>query len=229
MSHPAPAAVLWDMDGTLVDTEPYWMAAEGPLVESHGGTWSHEQALDMVGLALEDGAARLQRAGVHMPIPAIVDHLTDSVMTSLAEQGLPFRPGARELLRAQAAAGIPAALVTMSMQRMAETVVGLLEGEPFAYVQGGDRVTRPKPYPDPYRQAAEALGVDVNRTVAIEDSPNGIRSAVAAGCAVLGVTNIVSLEGTGAHRVVASLDGVTPDTLADLLAEVTAHRAGHPA
>ena len=110
-----PAAVLWDMDGTLVDTEPYWMAAETPLVESFGGTWSHEQALRLVGLGLEDSARIFQDAGVQMGIHDIVDHLTDDVMRQLSTKGVPFRPGARELLASLRAAGIQTGLVTMSL------------------------------------------------------------------------------------------------------------------
>ena len=69
-------AVLWDMDGTLVDTEPYWIAAETPLVDSYGGTWTHEKALSLVGLALEDSARILQGEGVRMSVDDIIDHLT---------------------------------------------------------------------------------------------------------------------------------------------------------
>ena len=90
---PPLAAVLWDMDGTLVDTEPYWMAAETPLVESFGGTWSHEQALGLVGLGLEDSARIFQDAGVRMGVRDIVDHLTDDVMGQLATTGVPVPPG----------------------------------------------------------------------------------------------------------------------------------------
>ena len=84
MNAPPLAAVLWDMDGTLVDTEPYWMAAETPLVESFGGTWSHEQALGLVGLGLEDSARIFQSAGVQMGVRDIIDYLTDDVMASSA-------------------------------------------------------------------------------------------------------------------------------------------------
>ena len=222
MSHPLPAAVLWDMDGTLVDTEPHWMAAEGPLVESFGGTWSHEKALQLVGLALEDSARVLQSAGVRMSAPAIVELLTDRVLASLAESGVPFRPGARELLRALREAGVKTALVTMSYRRMADRIIDLIDFDAFDVVVTGDDANRPKPFPDPYLKAAELLGVDIRDTVAIEDSPNGIRSAVAAGGAVLGIPLMVSLVGTGAHRILPTLDGVTPDALADLLVE---HRA----
>ncbi|MFT4212126.1 MAG: HAD family phosphatase [Microbacterium sp.] len=221
MSPRLPAAVLWDMDGTLVDTEPYWMAAETPLVESFGGTWSHEQALAVVGLGLDDAARILQEAGVRMPVREIVDHLTGCVLSALREGGVPFRPGARELLADLKAAGVPTALVTMSMRRMAETVTDLIDFPAFDLVVAGDDVTRPKPYPDPYLQACAALGVDPADTVAIEDSPNGIRAAVAAGSVTLGVPLMVSLTGTGAHALWPTLEGRTATDLAALSA---AHR-----
>ncbi|MET0812716.1 MAG: HAD family phosphatase [Microbacterium sp.] len=221
MTAPPLAAVLWDMDGTLVDTEPYWMGAETTLIESYGGTWSHEQALQLVGLGLEDSARILQNAGVRMSEQAIVAHLTDAVMNRLREDGVPFRPGARELLSDLRAAGIKTGLVTMSLRRMADTVVDLIDFEAFDIVIAGDESTRPKPFPDPYLQACEALGVTPSEVVAIEDSPNGLRSAVASGAAVIGVPLMVSITGAGAHAVWPTLDG---RTTADVAAFHAAHR-----
>lgn len=198
MNPQLPDAVLWDMDGTLVDTEPYWMAAEGPLVASYGGVWTHEQALGLVGLGLDDAARLLQDAGVRLPEHQIIDTLTARVMQSLREDGVPFRPGARELLASLRAAGVRTALVTMSLRRMADAVVELIDFDAFDLVIAGDEATRPKPFPDPYLQACDSLGVDPARTVAIEDSPNGLRSAIAAGTVALGVAHMVSLEGVGA-------------------------------
>lgn len=229
MSQPTLRAVLWDMDGTLVDTEPYWMAAETPLVESFGGTWSHEQGLRLVGLGLEDSAAIFQAAGVRMTVPDIIDHLTSAVMDRLQEDGAPFRPGAKELLRALKDAGIKTALVTMSMRRMAESVLELVDEDAFDVVIAGDDSTRPKPFPDPYLQACAALGVDPSETVAIEDSPNGLRSAVAAGSSVIGVPLMVSLAGAGAHVVWPTLDGRSVDDVVAFHAEHAAARAARAA
>ena len=215
MNAPRLSAVLWDMDGTLVDTEPYWMAAETPLIESYGGTWSHEQALSLVGLGLEDSARILQETGVRMPVDAIIDHLTDAVMAQLAQTGVPFRPGARELLAGLREAGVKTALVTMSMRRMATSVVDLIDFDAFDVIVAGDDATRPKPFPDPYLQACEALGVSPEETVAIEDSPNGLRSAVASGAAVIGVPLMVSLDGVGAHAIWPTLEGRTAAHIAE--------------
>lgn len=213
------------MDGTLVDTEPYWMSAEGPLVESFGGTWSHEQGLQMVGLGLEDAAGRLQAAGVRLSVPEIIETLINSVLASIAADGVPFRPGARELLLALREAGVKTALVTMSHRRMADSIIELIGFDAFDAVVAGDEVTRPKPFPDPYLQAAAALGVDIRDTVSIEDSPTGVRSAVAAGGAVLAVPHMVSLVGLGSHQLLTSLEQATPATLADLVAAYRGGRA----
>lgn len=211
-----PAAVLWDMDGTLVDTEPYWIAAETPLVESYGGTWTHEQALQLVGLGLEDAAAVFQRAGVRMGVSEIISRLTDDVMRSLDRDGVPFRPGARELLADLRARGVKTALVTMSMRRMAAHVVRLMDFDAFDVIVAGDDATRPKPFPDAYLQACAALGVEPADTVAIEDSPNGLRSAIASGAVSLGVPHMVSLTGVGADELWPTLEGRTTDDLARL-------------
>ncbi|MFJ6652244.1 HAD family hydrolase [Microbacterium sp. NPDC091313] len=218
MTSPLPAAVLWDMDGTLVDTEPYWMAAETPLVESFGGTWSHEQALQLVGLGLEDSARIFQAAGVRMSVPDIIDHLTDRVVESLAVTGVPFRPGARELLSDLKARGVKTALVTMSIRRMADRVVSLMPAGTFDVVIAGDDVERPKPFPDAYLDACAALEVDPADCVAIEDSPNGLRAAIASGAVSLGVPLMLPLDGVGADALWPTLEGRTSDDLGALLA-----------
>lgn len=206
------------MDGTLVDTEPYWMAAETALVTSFGGTWTNEQAMQLVGKGLLDSAQILQTAGVEMEANAIVDLLTDRVRDALRTQGVPFRPGSQELLRDLHAAGIRTALVTMSLKRMATSVVDLIDFDAFELVVAGDEVDRPKPHPDPYLRAAELLGVDVADTLVIEDSPTGVRAGVASGAVTLGVPHMVPLEGLGAHALWPTLDGRTADDIGALFA-----------
>lgn len=214
-----PKAVLWDMDGTLVDTEPYWIAAETPLVERFGGTWTHEDALGLVGNDLLTSAKVLQDAGVEMDAEDIVEHLTDSVIEQIRVKGVPFRPGAQELLRSLREAGIKTAIVTMSRHRLAERVTQLIDFDAFDAVLGGDDVARPKPFPDPYLAGAEALGVSIDDCVAIEDSPTGLTSAVSSGAVSLGVPNLVALEGYGAHAIWKTLDGRTADDIATLWKE----------
>nr|WP_258134005.1 MULTISPECIES: HAD family phosphatase [unclassified Microbacterium] len=222
-----PSAVLWDMDGTLVDTEPYWMAAETALVESFGGSWSHEDALQLVGSGLLDSAVILQGAGVTMEAQAIVDHLTDAVQDSLRTSGVPFRPGARELLSDLRSAGIPTGLVTMSLRRMALSVVDLIDFEAFDLVVAGDDVDNPKPHPEPYLQAAALLDVDIADVIVIEDSPTGVRAGLASGALTLAVPHIVPLDHLGAHELWTTLAGRNTGDLTDLFDSINA-RTGAP-
>lgn len=209
------------MDGTLVDTEPYWMAAETALVESFGGTWSHEDALQLVGSGLLDSAAILQKAGVTMDAVAIVSHLTDAVQDSLRTQGVPFRPGARELLRDLRDEGIPTGLVTMSLRRMALSVVDLIEFEAFDIVVAGDDVDNPKPHPEPYLQGAALLDIDITEAIVIEDSPTGVRAGIASGALTLAVPHILPLDHLGAHELWPTLAGRGAEDLTGLFDRVT--------
>lgn len=213
------------MDGTLVDTEPYWMAAETALVESFGGTWTHAQALQLVGNGLMDSALVLRNAGVDMPPEAIVERLTDDVRKALVTQGVPFRPGAKELLRELNAAGIPTALVTMSLRRMALSVVDLIEFDAFDHIVAGDDVEHPKPHPAPYLQAAGLLDIDIEDALVIEDSVTGVRSGTASGAVTLGVPHMIPLDGHGAHALWPTLHGRTAADIVDLFNTTKAARA----
>ncbi|MEV8219549.1 HAD family phosphatase [Microbacterium sp. NPDC077391] len=211
-----PAAVLWDMDGTLVNTEPYWMSVETELVESYGGTWTHDDAMQLIGSGLLESGRVLREAGVDLEPQQIVDLMTDRVAELLRTQGVPFRPGARELLADLRAQGIPTALVTMSLRRMALDVLDQIDFPAFDLVIAGDEVDRPKPFPDPYLAAAAQLGIDIVDTVVIEDSPTGVAAGAASGAVTLGVPHIVALDGCGADELWSTLEGRTTADLADL-------------
>jgi HAD superfamily hydrolase (TIGR01509 family) len=214
LNTPLPAAVLWDMDGTLVDTEPYWMQAETDLVESFGGTWTHDDCMLLVGSGLWDSAAILQERGVDLDADTIVQRLTDRVQEQLAKHGVPWRPGARELLAELKEAGVPTALVTMSVERMARQITSLIDFPAFDIIVAGDQVTHPKPHPEAYLAAAAALGVDPERCVAIEDSVPGVSAAVAAGTATIGVPHQIALAPSILYTLWPSLAGRTLEDLA---------------
>jgi HAD superfamily hydrolase (TIGR01509 family) len=207
------AAVLWDMDGTLVDTEPYWIASEHALVAEFGGTWTDRDAHSIVGFDLLDAAVELRdRGGVRLEPVEIVERLLDSVI-AMAGAELPWRDGARELLAECVGEGIPCAMVTMSWRRLADAVLAAAPTGSFAASVTGDEVTSGKPDPEPYLAAAAALGVDPSMAVAIEDSPTGVASALGAGCATLGVPHVVPLTAVPGLTIVRSLADVA---LADL-------------
>jgi HAD superfamily hydrolase (TIGR01509 family) len=205
------------MDGTLVDTEPYWIAAEHELVEAHGGTWSHEQALQLVGNPLLVSAQVLHDAGVALEPAQIVDRLLERVIAQVRVR-VPWQPGALELLGALAEAGVPCALVTMSYASLAEEVVAQGPADAFRTLVTGDQVTEGKPHPEPYLTAAARLGVDPAACVAVEDSPTGIASAMAAGARTLGVEAVVPVPRLAGLSRAASLTKVDVATMARIAA-----------
>ena len=199
-----PAAVLWDMDGTLVDTEPLWMAAQAEIAREAGIVWTEADAHDSVGSAMPATAAVLQGRGVPGTVDEIVDRLVDRVVAAL-EIEIPWLPGARRLLAELAAASVPCALVTMAYSPVANRVAATA-GTAFAAVVAGDHVTQGKPHPEPYLRAAHALGVDPGACVAVEDSLNGTRSAQAAGVReVVVVPGVVTVPPAPGRRHVDSL------------------------
>ncbi len=209
MTPPLPAAVLWDMDGTLVDTEPSWIAAEYALVAEHGGTWSDEHAHALVGNPLLVSAEYIRRHGpVDLPPEVIVEQLLDRVEADV-RRVVSWRPGARELLLALREAGVPCALVTMSYARLADAVVSALPAGAFAAVVTGDQVRHGKPHPEPYLVAARLLDVAPQECVAIEDSLTGAASAAAAGASVVAVPHVVPVPPAPGRVVVESLAGLT--------------------
>lgn len=200
-----PGAVLWDMDGTLVDTEPYWFESEFELVEEFGGTWTEADALSLVGFDLLDAAHELRtRGSVRLEPVEVVARLLDAVAERIAN-GLPWRPGAPELLAACTAAEIPCVLVTMSWRRLADAVIAAAPAGSFVGSITGDEVSNGKPHPEPYLAAAATLGLDPAACVAIEDSPTGVASALAAGCATLGVPHVVPVAAAPGLTIVDSL------------------------
>jgi len=208
------------MDGTLVDTEPYWIEREHELVREHGnGAWTDEHAHALVGFDLRDSARYISKHGaIDLPVDDIVNLLLDGVIDRV-RRCTPWRPGARELLAELRAAGIPCALVTMSWKRFSDAVVSSLPFGSFAAIVAGDDVRNGKPHPEPYLAAAALLGAEPRRCIAIEDSPTGVRSAVTAGCITVAVPHVVAVpDSLGAHTF-PTLAGVT---LADLAALASA-------
>ena len=193
------AAVLWDMDGTIVDSEPAWVRAQEVLAGRFGREWTRADALALIGSTMEQTVRALQAAGVELPDAEVEEALERDVLAEM-RRGLRWRPGARELLRDVHRAGVRQAIVTTSSRVMAQVVVDALAAEvPLAALVTGDDVTRGKPDPEPYLLAAATLGVDIARCVAIEDSPTGLAAAVASGARAIGVPHDAELA-PGADR-----------------------------
>ncbi|MBC7630086.1 HAD family phosphatase [Aeromicrobium sp.] len=204
------AAVLWDLDGTIVDTEPLWMEAEHALASLHGKSWTEEDGLALVGNSLiASGEYIRNRLEIDISAEEVVNFLVNRLTQALSTH-IDWRPGARELIKQLDSDGVPQALVTMSYASIAAPVAATL---PFAAVVTGDSVPRPKPHPDPYLLAAEMLGVDAADCLAIEDSGTGATSANAAGCDVLVVPHFVNVPDAPRRVQRPTLEGMTPADL----------------
>jgi len=218
MNSQHPAAVLFDMDGTLVDSEKVWDVALRELAVRAGGELSDQARAAMVGgsMATSMRIFREDLGQPDRPEEPDVKWLTSRVF-HLFREGLVWQPGAAELLRAVKAAGMPTALVTSTGRLLVEAALDTLGQENFDVVVCGDEVSMPKPDPEPYRTAAKLLGVAIEDCVAIEDSPTGVASAVASGAVVLAVPAELELPATDGVHLRRSLVGVDPAYLANLL------------
>ena len=204
-------AVLWDMDGTLVDSEKHWDVAMQALYERLGATLTPEVRAATVGGSAE-GVMRIVYDDLGLdPEPAQMAATADwlhDYTADLFEQGLPWCDGARELLEALATDGMPMALVTNTRRSLTELALNTIGRQYFSTVVCGDEVVSGKPAPDPYELAAELLGEAPEHCLAIEDSVTGTASAETAGCPVLVVPNEVDVPRSPRRRHVASLVGL---------------------
>ena len=226
MSNQLPAAVLWDMDGTLIDSDPLWGRAEISLMERAGAPWTQQDVEDFVGASLPSAAEKMREAGLNLSVREIIDHLIAEVAAGVREFGIPWRPGARELLEALSEAGVPQALVTMSETPLSSAFIEVLGRNPFHAVVTGDTVYPHKPEPEPYlkglRLLREATGLELPATqvIAIEDSTPGTTSAVNAGLATLGIPHTAAITGRRGLIIRETLADMTPARLAEIIATI---------
>ena len=218
-----PAAVLWDFDGTLADTEPLWIAAEYDLIAQLGGSWSDEHAHQLVGNSLLDsGSYILHAIGREDLSPAwVVDQLIARVIAGLAGP-VPWRPGALELLDALIGAGVPCALVSASYRAVLDAALSRLPTGTFAVSVAGDEVSHGKPHPEPYERACAELAVRPSRCVVFEDSETGARSGNAAGALVVAIPQRVPIPDAPRRVRISSLTELDVPTLGRLLDEAGA-------
>jgi HAD superfamily hydrolase (TIGR01509 family) len=176
-------AVLWDMDGTLIDSEPIWIGEERRIMESLGATWSQEDALYCIG-----GPMARVDAYMRSKLPALTKILLESMVERL-KQKVPFAPGARALIEQINEAKIPMALVTASNRAIMEGALASIGKHYFQTTISDNDVERSKPDPQGYQLAANRIGVPIEDCLIIEDSITGATAAIASGAYLLGVTH----------------------------------------
>jgi HAD superfamily hydrolase (TIGR01509 family) len=211
-------AVLFDMDGLLVDTEPLWFETEGEVMARLGTPWTREDQEHLLGGSMDNTVRYILTKATTSAKPSEVARwMTDGMLKRAAEGRVAVRPGARELLAEVAAAAIPHALVTSSQRPFTEAVLAST-GFHFPVAVTGDDVTSTKPAAEPYLLAAKLLNANPAQCVALEDSPNGVTSATAAGCQVIAVPSLLPIPPAKGRLIVPSLSAVTLETLRALAA-----------
>jgi HAD superfamily hydrolase (TIGR01509 family) len=217
-------AVLFDMDGTLVQTEEFWGRAMSELAARLGGRMSDEARAQTIGSTMRHSMQVLHadlgllRSEEQLAADASwVERRTGELMA----EGIHWQPGARELLTAVRTAGLTTALVTTTPRRLAEIVLRSIRrdlgADPFDLTVCGDEVPVRKPDPAPYLQAMAALGVEPDECVVIEDSAAGIASGLAAGVVVLGVPAMQQVDPSPGLSLRDGLVDVGPGDLRDIL------------
>jgi HAD superfamily hydrolase (TIGR01509 family) len=209
----ALAAVLFDMDGLLVDTEPLWLETETEVMARLGAPWTTQDQEALLGGSIQRTVSYLLAKATRPAPPRKVERwLVDGMLGRLQDGRVVVRPGARELLAAVAAAGLPHGLVTSSQRSFADAVLAST-GITFRVTVCAEDVAVTKPDPEPYLLGAKLLDADPARCVVLEDSPNGVASATAAGCRVVAVPSLVPIPPAPGRLVVASLRDITLGTL----------------
>jgi HAD superfamily hydrolase (TIGR01509 family) len=211
------AAVLFDMDGLLVDTEPLWLETETAVMARLGARWTAGDQEALLGGSMERTVSYLlAKATRPAPPRDIARWMIDGMLDRVRAGRVVVRPGARDLVT-EIAASVPYALVTSSQRSIAAAVLDSI-GLPFPVTVCGDDVSATKPAPEPYLLAAKLLDVDPASCVALEDSPNGVASAAAAGCRVVAVPSLVPIPRAPGRVVVPALTEVSLATLRELAA-----------
>ncbi|MEU9842755.1 HAD family phosphatase [Actinomadura sp. NPDC048032] len=218
MTGGGPHAVLFDMDGLLIDSERVWLEVESEVMAWLGGEWTPAHQERLVGGSLYLAVDyMLELTGADAPREEVGRRMLDGMAERLGAC-VPMMPGAKDLLAEIRAAGVTAALVSSSHRRLIEPVLDAVGREHFALSVAGDEVARTKPHPEPYLTAAARLGADPARCVVLEDSPNGVAAAEAAGCVTVAVPGLLPIPPAPGRTVVASLREVDLARLRSLVA-----------
>lgn len=213
-----PQAILFDMDGTIVDTEPLWEAAEAQVLAEMGTAMTAEMRGQMLGSTLPRMVALLRSFATSPLDEATVgDHVEQAVIDGLDEQ-LPWKVGLVELLQWAHAHSIPTAVVTATRRRVASRVLAHVPVSlGFTDAVYGDDVENGKPSPEGYLKAAELLGVDIRQCLIVEDSPVGLEAARASGGVPVAIKGAAPAEFAKNYPYICELSDLTEDVISEIM------------
>jgi HAD superfamily hydrolase (TIGR01509 family) len=204
-----PQAVLFDMDGLIIDSEPLWFQVETDVMTRLGATWTEADQQELLGSSLPNSVRYfLERAKAPADPAQIAEWMIGGIVAKVRERGVTIMPGAAELVAEVEAAGLPYALVTSSQRGLVDAVLART-GLRFPVVVCANDVTYGKPDPESYLLAAKRLGAEPGRCLVLEDSTTGVTAAEAAGCQVVAVPTLRPIEPRPGRRVVRSLRGIS--------------------
>ena len=209
-------AVLFDMDGTLVNSEPFWLIAETELMARYGHQWSDEDQAYCLGGPLPKVGAYMSKlaGGANDPL-----YFEAELVRLVAEEfkvGLEFVPGARELVEDLIESQIPMALVSASPRLLVNAALELLPAGTFLTSISNQDVTTSKPHPESYLLAADHLGVEIKRSIVLEDSKTGIDAGLASGAIVIGIPHLITYPPTQRLHLRPDLVGLTTKEIRDI-------------
>ncbi|MDO5720271.1 MAG: HAD family phosphatase [Actinomycetaceae bacterium] len=220
-----PAAILFDMDGTFVDTEKYWQAAELKLFTDMGVPWEIGMGDELAGCSLTESIGIMSaKSGVDLDVESTIATLIDSVHDMVVTHGAPWLPGSLDLASCARDLGIRTALVTSSYRKFANAVVERAPRGTFDVVVAGDEVTQAKPHPEPYIKAARELEVDTIDCIVFEDSPAGVRAGIDAGALTYALPGLNPVPAHYGAPSIDSLEIVDENWLRNQWAQWTATR-----
>ena len=209
------SAILFDMDGTLVDSEPLWLEAEQQVMAEVGSIWEQSDQINCLGGPMDKTERYMQeRSGNIKPFGYFSERLND-VMDEKLKHELRLIPGALELLLDCKSAQIPMALVTASTGRQMRAVLERFPSGLFSSTVSQDDVEHSKPDPAPYKLAASQLGVDIKSCLVLEDSITGVQSGLRSGAQVIGIPHLVQMQSHENLRVVHALSDLNLRLLLD--------------
>ena len=209
-------AVLFDMDGLTINSEPQWLEAEIELTAPYGYNWTTEDQAACLG-------GPLWRVGQYMSDVcngaqdgSYFHNAIVQLMANKVRQFADFMPGAKSLLSQLHKAEIPLALVSASPRIIVDAALGHVQPIPFRMTISSDDVKETKPNPEGYLKAATLLGVDIANCLILEDSATGVKAAQASGAKVIAVPHLVKIAENAQTKVVHSLEELSYSRLKDL-------------